>query len=181
MSHENMPKSEAQLKRGIQGSIEGFVIVGIIMLALFHLVWWSVIPLLAIGYSIIEQSVELRLVQEQKPYPYIVSVKKMMGSWFALVLVGHILMSLFGPVFFVFIPLAFILIGAIDSTTKLARNSEMKTEYVQHVAYVTPIDAQATPAPVIPVMESHAAHYCPSCGNSLQENANFCNLCGLKI
>jgi len=89
-------KKLEQSRSAVVGTLTGFAIVTIVMVAVGQGAWWSIIPILCVGYGFIDQVVEYRLRKRYASKKEINALKAPMGAWFGFVLVSFIMSSIFG-------------------------------------------------------------------------------------
>lgn len=196
-------KSIEQLKRDLLGSIQGLLIFLAIALIFFRDFMWIYIPIIAISYGFIETAIVLNLRYRNTSWPEIKLVKDVAGSWFAVGFVGFILHILFDFSWLFWVPIAFILLGAITTTAEYPNKvAKLRSEAINASPIAIQVGSQiitqsgpnsqsiliAAPTPIYTEAtqtilndEEKSIKFCPHCGSSLKPGVKFCSLCGQKL
>jgi hypothetical protein len=179
-------KTIEQLKKDIIGSIQGLAVFIIIALVFFRHFIWIYIPIIAIAYSAIETTIILNLRQRGSPYKEVKLAKVVAGSWFAVFFVGFILYIIFKFSWIFWIPVCFILLGAITTTSEYpGKLRKLRTETASNENTNAPIGA---PPPIYQENGQVTTNnnksepkFCPHCGTSINPGVKFCSLCGHQL
>ena len=190
ISDTNFDKNEyerklQQSRSAVVGTITGFLIVTIIMVAVGHGAWWSIIPILCVGYGFIDQVVEYRLRKRYASKKEINAIKAPMGAWFGFVLVSFIMSSIFGS-FFNWIALivevatfsggVYTTMDYINAKKRNFQKLEEPTDSDENESYQEPISSETNE-----VKSKDSALYCPFCGNKVSGGKEYCPSCGNQL
>lgn len=175
-------KKLQQSRSSVVGTLTGFLIVTIVMVAVGHGEWWSIIPILCVGYGFIDQVVEYRLRKRYASKKEINAIKAPMGAWFGFILVSFIMSSIFGS-FFNWIALIVEVAtfsGGVYTTMdymNLKRRNFQKIEEPSDSgdieSYQEPIRSETND-----VTSEDDSQYCPFCGNKVSGGKKYCPSCG---
>jgi hypothetical protein len=177
--HADYEHKTAKMRKSIIGSIQGLAIWIILGIFLFRGAFWVHIILFAICYGLIENIVIYQLRLRHNPEKVLKLTKETMGAWFAAVFVPFIISIFVGWQWYVFMIMAFIMIGAVQKTVEYPSKR-------QAILKVEPIPPQVQNQPVAPLVQPIGApivagKYCAFCGKQLQNSPQFCPYCGEKM
>ncbi|QEE14748.1 hypothetical protein DSAG12_00563 [Promethearchaeum syntrophicum] len=172
-------------RSAVVGTLTGLAIVTIVMVAVGHGAWWSIIPILAVGYGFIDQVVEYRLRKRYASKKEIDAIKAPMGAWFGFILVSFIMTSIFGSFFYwiaLIVEVAVFSGGVyttMDYVNAKKRNFQKRGEQTES-ADTGSYQEQLSPEPNIVKSNVHEL-FCATCGNSISSSSEYCPSCGDHI
>ena len=187
-THFDQNKYEKKLhesRTAVLGTLTGLIIVTIVMVAVGHGAWWSIIPILAVGYGLFDQIVEYQLHKRYASQRKINAMKAMTGAWFAFILVSFIMSSIFGSFFnwiALIVEVATFSGGAFTTLDyyKLKRRNFQKIEEPTDSDDIES-DQEPIRSETINVKSKDDAHYCPYCGNKISGGKEYCPSCGEQL
>ena len=175
-------KKLQQSRSSVVGTLTGFLIVTIVMIAVGHGAWWSIIPILCVGYGFIDQVVEYRLRKRYASKKEINAIKAPMGAWFGFILVSFIMSSIFGS-FFNWIALivevatfsggVYTTMDYYNAKRRNFQKLEEPTDSGDIESYQEPIRSE-----IKDVISEDDSQYCPFCGNKVSGGKKYCPSCG---
>jgi len=178
-------KKLQESRSAVVGTLTGFAIVTIVMVAVGHGTWWSIIPILAVGYGVFDQVVELRLRKRYATKKEINAMKAMTGAWFGFVLVSFIMSSIFGS-FFHWIALiveiatfsggVYTTMDYINAKKRNFQKIEEPAESEDNGSY----QEQLSSEPIV-VKSIESELFCAFCSNRVSNNSEYCPSCGNHI
>jgi len=178
---ENYEKKLQESRSAVVGTLTGLLIVTIVMVAVGHGAWWSIIPILAVGYGFIDQVVEYRLRKRYASKKEINALKAPMGAWFGFVLVSFIMSSIFG--FFNWIALIVevaTLSGAVYTTMDYINAKKRNFQKIGEPAESEDTGSyqdQLSSEPIV-VKSIESELFCAFCSNSVSNSSEYCPSCG---
>ncbi|MHA1562586.1 MAG: hypothetical protein ACTSPA_10725 [Promethearchaeota archaeon] len=147
--------------------------------------WWSIIPILAVGYGLFDQIVEYQLHKRYASKRKINAMKAMTGAWFGFILVSFIMSSIFGS-FFNWIALivevatfsggVYTTMDYYNAKRRNFQKLEEPSESDDSETYQEPIRSETTD-----VKSKDNSHYCSLCGTKTSGSAEYCPSCGEHI
>lgn len=184
-THFDQDKYEKKLHESriaVLGTFTGLIIVTIVMVAVGQGAWWSIIPILAVGYGLFDQIVEYRLHKRYASKKEINATKAMTGAWFGFILVSFIMSSIFGS-FFNWIALivevatfsggAFTTLDYYNAKRRNFQKLEESTDSDDNESFQEPIISETND-----LKSKDDSHYCPFCGNKVSGGKKHCPSCG---
>ena len=184
----NQAKYEEKLQQSrtaVLGTLTGFIIVTIVMVAIGHGAWWSIIPILCVGYGVFDQIVEYRLRKRYASKKEIMAIKAPTGAWFGFILVSFIMSSIFGS-FFNWIALIVEVatfsggvITTMDYINSKKRNFQKSGEPIDSgdgESYQEQISSEPSN-----VKSKNGEHFCAFCGNKISSTTEYCPSCGNQL
>jgi len=178
-------KKLQESRAAVVGTLTGFAIVTIVMVAVGHGAWWSIIPILAVGYGVFDQVVELRLRKRYATKKKINAMKAMTGAWFGFVLVSFIMSSIFLSFFHwiaLIVEVATFSGGVyttMDYYNAKRRNFQKRgepTDSVDTESYQEQISPETSD-----VKSKEGELFCAFCGNGISSTTEYCPSCGNQL
>jgi len=171
-----------QTRTAVVGTLTGLIIVTIVMVVVGRGAWWSIIPILAVGYGLFDQIVEYQLHKRYASKRKINAMKAMTGAWFGFILVSFIMSSIFGS-FFNWIALivevatfsggVYTTMDYYNAKRRNFQKLEEPTESDDSETYQEPIRSETTD-----VKSKDNSYYCSLCGTKTSGSAEYCPSCG---
>ena len=171
-----------QSRSAVVGTLTGFLIVTIVMVAVGHGAWWSIIPILCVGYGLFDQIVEYRLHKRYASKGKIKATKALTGAWFGFILVSFIMSSIFGS-FFNWIALIVEVAtfsGGVYTTMDYYNAKRRNFQKIKEPTDSDDIESYQEPirSETSDVKSKDEGQYCPFCGNRISGGKKYCPSCG---
>ena len=147
------------------GALIGFIVVRIIMHALFYGQWWALIPIVATFFHMVKEGLNyLNDKEARQNYQYHTTSDDLFGMWVGFIIINIIMNAIFHGIWIGVMVSSILLIKAIETTVMYIKTQKQSPELTQHHE-----------APAIRVVVSEEQEYAMPAS---EENPKFCAMCG---
>ena len=176
--HYHKKNSKQPPHEDVVGALIGFLVVRIVMHALFGGAWWAIIPIIATFFHMIREIINyINDKETRQNYQYSTSTDDLFGIWVAAIIVNIVMVAIFQGGWIGDLVSTILMIKAWETTIMFIWTRKQARELTPHNAPIIRVVVSEEDQPAPAASGEENPQFCPMCGQHHNREENFCAAC----